>query len=262
MSGRLEGKVAVVTGGNDGIGEVVAHRFAQDGAKVAILARREAEGQSVEQSIRAQGGEAIFVQCDVTDPRGVNAAIARAVETFGGLHVLCNNAGVAHVRVFPDESLEDWEQVLKVNLTGTFLVSQAAWPHLIASGGGAVVNISSMAAVNGFNEATLALGGANVSASYYASKAGIEAFTRYAASIGSRDHIRVNCVRPGQVLTPSVTGPDGRHVLAKTLEPPQMIHGPGTAEDVANAVLFLSTEESRFITAAIVNVDGGSSAKV
>ena len=262
MSGRLEGKAAVVTGGNGGIGEVVAHRFAQEGAKVAILARREAEGQSVQQSICAEGGEAIFIQCDITDPPAVERAIAGTVEAFGGLDLLCNNAGVANLSMFPDESLEDWQQVLKVNLTGTFLVSQAAWPHLIASGGGAVVNISSMAAVNGFNEATLALSGMNVSASYYASKAGIEAFTRYAASIGSRDNIRVNCVRPGQVLTKSVTGPDGRHLLASTLEPPQMIDGPATPEDVANAVLFLSTEESRFITAAVVNVDGGSAAKV
>ena len=262
MAGRLQGKVAVVTGGNDGIGAVVARTFAAEGAKVAILARREAQGEAVQRAIHAEGGEAIFIPCDVANPSSVETAIRRTVEAFGGLQILCNNAGVANLSLFPEESLEDWEQVLKVNLNGTFLVTRAAWPHLIASDGSAVVNISSMAAVNGFNEAQLALSGVNVSASYYASKAGIEAFTRYAAGIGSSHNIRVNCVRPGHILTPSVTGPDGRHLLANTLEPPQMIEGAGTPKDVASAVLFLSTAESRFITAAIINVDGGSSAKV
>ncbi|MEM1369369.1 MAG: SDR family NAD(P)-dependent oxidoreductase [Cyanobacteria bacterium P01_H01_bin.15] len=258
----MNGKVAIVTGGNDGIGAVVAHCFAKEGAKVAILARNEEKGQRVAQSIRNENGEAKFIECDVTQPGSIKDAIAQVVEVFGGLNVLCNNAGVANINMFPNESLGDWEQVLKVNLTGTFLVTQAVWPHLIASGGGAVVSISSMAAVNGFNENTLGLSNMNVSASYYASKAGIEGFTRYAASIGSSHNIRVNCVRPGQILTPSVTGPDGRHLLANTLEPPQMIKGPGKPEDVANAVLFLSTEDSRFITATILNLDGGSSAKV
>jgi NAD(P)-dependent dehydrogenase (short-subunit alcohol dehydrogenase family) len=261
MSGRLYGKVAIVTGGNSGIGKATAHRFAQEGAKVALMARREAEGQAVQQAICATGGEAVFIQCDVSDRRAVEAAVAQTVARYGGLHVLFNNAGGGALDRFPEESEEVWERVLKVNLTGTFLMSQAVWPHFIAAGGGTIINMSSLAAVSGPNDTRLALG--NVpSASYYASKAGIEAFTRYIAGLGARHNIRVNCVRPGQILTPRVTTTAGEHIFAGFLNAAQMLKGPGRPEDVANAVLFLATEESRFITAEIINIDGGAVAKV
>ena len=261
MPGRLQGKVAIVTGGNSGIGKATAHRFAQEGAKVALMARREAEGQAVQQAICATGGEAVFIQCDVSDRRAVEAAVAQTVARYGGLHVLFNNAGGGALDRFPEESEEVWERVLKVNLTGTFLMSQAVWPHFIAAGGGTIINTSSLAAVSGPNDTRLALG--NVpSASYYASKAGIEAFTRYIAGLGARHNIRVNCVRPGQILTPRVTTTAGEHIFAGFLNAAQMLKGPGRPEDVANAVLFLATEESRFITAEIINIDGGAVAKV
>jgi NAD(P)-dependent dehydrogenase (short-subunit alcohol dehydrogenase family) len=261
MPGRLQGKVAIVTGGNSGIGKATAHRFAQEGAKVALMARREAEGQAVQQAICATGGEAVFIQCDVSDRRAVEAAVAQTVARYGGLHVLFNNAGGGALDRFPEESEEVWERVLKVNLTGTFLMSQAVWPHFIAAGGGTIINMSSLAAVSGPNDTRLALG--NVpSASYYASKAGIEAFTRYIAGLGARHNIRVNCVRPGQILTPRATTTAGEHIFAGFLNAAQMLKGPGRPEDVANAVLFLATEESRFITAEIINIDGGAVAKV
>jgi NAD(P)-dependent dehydrogenase (short-subunit alcohol dehydrogenase family) len=129
MPGRLQGKVAIVTGGNDGIGEATAHRFAQEGAKVALLARRETEGQAVQHAIAAAGGEAVFIRCDVSDRHAVEAAVAQTVTRYGGLHVLFNNAGGGARDMFPEESEETWERVLKVNLTRTFLMSQAAWPH-------------------------------------------------------------------------------------------------------------------------------------
>jgi NAD(P)-dependent dehydrogenase (short-subunit alcohol dehydrogenase family) len=261
MPGRLQGKVAIVTGGNSGIGKATAHRFAQEGAKVALMARREAEGQAVQQAICATGGEAVFIQCDVSDRRAVEAAVAQTVARYGGLHVLFNNAGGGALDRFPEESEEVWERVLKVNLTGTFLMSQAVWPHFIAAGGGTIINMSSLAAVSGPNDTRLALG--NVpSASYYASKAGIEAFTRYIAGLGACHNIRVNCVRPGQILTPRATTTAGEHIFAGFLNAAQMLKGPGRPEDVANAVLFLATEESRFITAEIINIDGGAVAKV
>jgi NAD(P)-dependent dehydrogenase (short-subunit alcohol dehydrogenase family) len=261
MPGRLQGKVTIVTGGNSGIGKATAHRFAQEGAKVALMARREAEGQAVQQAICATGGEAVFIQCDVSDRRAVEAAVAQTVARYGGLHVLFNNAGGGALDRFPEESEEVWERVLKVNLTGTFLMSQAVWPHFIAAGGGTIINMSSLAAVSGPNDTRLALG--NVpSASYYASKAGIEAFTRYIAGLGARHNIRVNCVRPGQILTPRATTTAGEHIFAGFLNAAQMLKGPGRPEDVANAVLFLATEESRFITAEIINIDGGAVAKV
>lgn len=262
MPGRLQGKVAIITGGNSGIGEATAHLFAQEGAKVALLARREAEGQAVQHAIGATGGEAVFIQCDVSDRRAVEAAVAQTVACYGSLHVLFNNAGGGARDRFPAESEEVWERVLKVNLTGTFLMSQAVWPHFIAVGGGTIINMSSLAAVNGPNDTQLALDNVLPSASYYASKAGIEAFTRYSAGVGARHNIRVNCVRPGQILTPRLTTTAGEHVFAGSLNAAQMLKGPGRPDDVANAVLFLATEESRFITAEIINIDGGAVAKV
>ena len=262
MPGRLQDKVVIVTGGNSGIGEATARRFEQEGAKVALLARREAEGRAVQRAICATGGEALFIPCDVSDRSAVEAAVAKTVEQYGGLNVLFNNAGGGARVMFPEESDEVWEKVLKVNLTGTFLMSRAAWPHFIAAGGGAIINMSSLAAVSGPNETQLALVNVIASASYYASKAGIEAFTRYTAGMGARHNIRVNCVRPGQILTPRLTTAEGEHVFARFLNAAQMLKGPGRPEDVANAVLFLASEESRFITAQIINIDGGAASKV
>lgn len=263
MKPRFTGRVVVVTGGSSGIGFETARRFANEGAKVAILSRTEDRGEQAAEQIREEGGQAQFFSCDVSDQYSVFSAISRTVQEFTSISVLVNNAGTAGISIFPDEALSGWEDVLRVNLTGTYLVSQAAWPHLVLSEHAAIVNITSMAAVNGFNDDTLKRShNLNASASYYASKAGIEGFTRYAASVGSRDGIRVNAVRPGEILTESATGPDGRHVFADVLEPLQMLPGPGRPDDVASSVLFLCSGEARFITGTVLNLDGGSFGKV
>jgi NAD(P)-dependent dehydrogenase (short-subunit alcohol dehydrogenase family) len=245
MAGRLHNKVAIVTGGNSGIGEATARLFTQEGAKVAILARRETEGHAVQEAIRAEGGDVTFLPCDVT-----------------GLHVLINNAGGGAREMFPAESDETWDRVLRVNLTACFLTCRAAWPHLIKAGGGAIVNVSSLAAVSGVSDAVLERYPALPSASYIAAKAGLEGFTRYIASLGGRHNIRANCVRPGQILTRRLTTAAGEHVFARHFEMWQLLKGPGYAEDVANAMLFLASDESRFITAEMVNIDGGAAAKL
>jgi NAD(P)-dependent dehydrogenase (short-subunit alcohol dehydrogenase family) len=262
MPGRLQGKVAIITGGNSGIGEATAHRFAQEGARVALLARREPEGQAVQHTIRNAGGEAVFIPCDVSDRISVEAAVATTIDQYGSLHVLFNNAGGGARDLFPEESDEVWERVLRVNLTGTFLMSRAVWPHLIAAGGGAIINMSSLAAVAGVSDAVRAMTQVIPSASYFASKAGIEAFTRYTAGLGASHNIRVNCVRPGQILTPRLTAADGEHVFARLFDVVQLLKGEGRADDVANTVLFLASEEARFITAEVINIDGGSAAKL
>jgi 3-oxoacyl-[acyl-carrier protein] reductase len=262
MAGRLQNKVAIITGGNSGIGEATARRFTQEGAKVVILARREAEGRAVQDAIRAQGGDITFFPCDVTDRAAVEAAIAQTVSTYGGLDVLINNAGGGAREMFPAESDETWGRVLRVNLTACFLTCRAAWPHLLKSGSGAIVNVSSLAAVSGASAAVLERFPTLPSASYYAAKAGLEGFTRYLASLGGPHHLRVNCVRPGQILTRRLTTGAGEHVFARHFEVWQLLKGPGYAEDVANAMLFLASEEARFITAEIMNIDGGAAAKL
>ncbi|GAB2895882.1 3-oxoacyl-ACP reductase FabG [Microbulbifer echini] len=262
MSGKLQGKVAIVVGGNEGIGESTAHRFAEEGAKVAILARRELEGKTVERAIRSSGGDATYIPCDVTGTSAVTKAVSEVVGCYDGINILFYSAGTGAAEMFPEEPLQEWEDVFRVNLTGVFLMCKAVWPYLIGAGGGAIINISSLAALSAPTDSQLDQVGFLPSASYYASKAGVEAFTRYIAGIGARHNIRANCLRPGQILTQTVTSPQGKHIFSSVLEPAQMLQGPGYPLDVANAAVFLASEDSRFITADTINVDGGLVAKV
>ena len=262
MAGRLDGRVAIITGGNSGIGEGTAHVFAKEGAKVAIMARREAEGQQVQDAIRAEGGDATYIQCDVTDQGAIDSAVAETVSTYGAVNILFNNAGFGAGGQFPEETVESWNTVIDANLTGTFRMSKAVWPHLIEAGGGAIVNMSSIAAVIGFSKNMYDIAGRTPSASYYVAKAGIEALTRHTASMGGQHKIRVNCIRPGQVITPGATGGGTEHVFKKVFDLFQILDGPGYPIDVGNLVLFLSSDESRFITGEMVNIDGGTPRKL
>jgi NAD(P)-dependent dehydrogenase (short-subunit alcohol dehydrogenase family) len=267
MANRLDGKVAIITGGNSGIGASTARTFAREGAKVILMARRAEQGRAVEQSIRDEGGTATFIACDVADDQSVAAAVEQAANTYEGIDLLFNNAGGGAGSIFPDEPNEEWHRVITVNLTGTFYVSRSVWPHLIAAGGGAVINMSSLAAQRGFSHNMLEEFGAT-SSSYYAAKAGVDALTRYMAGVGGGHNIRVNCVRPGQILTTGATGgtvndaDGGHHKFEKMFNYAQIVQGPGLPQDVANLVLFLASEESRFITGEIINVDGGVAAKI
>ena len=268
MGERLKDKVAIVTGGNSGIGAETGRTFAREGAKVILMARREEQGKAVAQEIRDAGGAAHFVGCDVGDNDSVQAAVAEAAEIYGRVDVLFNNAGGGAGSSFPNEPIEEFQRVIQINLTGTFFVSQAVWPHIVAAGGGAVVNMSSLAAQRGFSPAMKAEYGATAS-SYYAAKAGVDALTRYMAGVGGEVNSRVNCVRPGQILTPGATGgtykseeEGGNHVFKRMFDFNQILPGAGRSEDVANLVLFLSCDESKFITGEMINVDGGVPAKL
>jgi len=262
MPGKLENQVAIVTGGNSGIGKATALLFASEGAKVGLLARREKEGIDVENAIKSDGGEALFVSCDVGNRQQVDDAVGKIVSAYGGLDILFNNAGGGDRGNFPDETDEGWERVISVNLTGTFYMSRAVWPHMVKGGGGRIVNNSSVAAQRGFSKKMYDLVGRGPSASYYAAKAGVDAFTRYAAGMGGQHNIRVNGVRPGQIITPLTDVGGGHHSFEAMFDMIQILDGPGYAEDVANVVLFLVTDESRFITGEIINVDGGMPGKL
>ena len=262
MPGKLENQVAIVTGGNSGIGKATALLFASEGAKVGLMARREKEGIDVENAIKSDGGEALFVSCDVGNRQQVDDAVGKVVSAYGGLDILFNNAGGGDRGNFPDETDEGWERVISVNLTGTFYMSRAVWPHMVKGGGGRIVNNSSVAAQRGFSKKMYDLVGRGPSASYYAAKAGVDAFTRYAAGMGGQHNIRVNGVRPGQIITPLTDVGGGHHSFEAMFDMIQILDGPGYAEDVANVVLFLVTDESRFITGEIINVDGGMPGKL
>jgi len=263
MAKKLEGRVAIVTGGNSGIGEAAGHVFAREGAKVALMARRKSQGQRVQNAIRSEGGEATFITCDVSDREAVDAAVAETVETYGTVNVLANNAGGGSAQNFPNEDDDDFDAVLRQNLYGTFYMSRAVWPHMVAAGGGAIVNISSLAATMGFSKNTLELTDGNtVSSSYYAAKAGVEGFTRCTASTGGQHNIRVNCIRPGQAITPGATNDQGDHYFKAFFDQNQVLDGPGQAEDIANAMLFLVSDDARFVTGEMLNVDGGCPMKL
>ena len=260
MPGKLEGKVAIVTGGNDGIGEATARRFAREGAKVAIMARREPEGLKVQEAIRGEGGEATFIYCDVTDSKTVGAAVDEAVSTYGGVNVLINNAGGGTGGFFPDEADDTFDATVRLNLYGTFYMSKAVWPHLVEAGGGAIVNVSSVAAVVANNKRSFdAGGGIGPPSAYAAAKGGIEAFTRYIAAKGGHLDIRVNCMRPGQILVPRM---GEAHIHNPLFLNRQLLNGPGYPEDAANLLLFLASDDGRFITAETIDLDGGYGAKV
>ena len=262
MTEKLENKVAIITGGNSGIGEATAHLFATHGATVCLLARRQVEGMKVQASIEANGGTAQFFPCDVSQSDQVDAAVDQVVSRFGKIDILFNNAGVGDSGNFPSETDEGWEKVLSVNLSGTFYMCRSVWPFMIKNGGGCIINMSSVAAERGFSRNMYKLTEIAPSASYYAAKAGVDAFTRYTASMGGQHNIRVNGVRPGQIISPMTNRGDGTHLFAELFDMIQILEGPGYPEDVANAVLFLASPDARFITGEILNVDGGIPGKL
>jgi len=258
--GRLAGKTAVITGSTSGMGAATAEMYVAEGARVMITGRREDAGQEM---VDRLGENAAFTAADVTKESDVAALVDATVQRWGRVDILFNNAGYGSGESFPNESEENWRDIINVNLTGTFLMTQTVWPHLVSAGGGAVINMSSLAAQRGFSEAMQESAGGTASASYYAAKAGVDAFTRYAAGMGGRDNIRVNCVRPGQILTPGAVNPQtGNHYFKTGFDAFQILEGPGLPEDVANVVLFLASDESRFLTGELINIDGGCAAKI
>jgi len=247
----LRGRVAVVTGGNGGIGLGMARGLAAAGARVVVAARdREKSARAVDELARLGGGGALAIEADVTDARSVEALLARTLEGCGALHILVNNAGI-NIRKPPQEiSLEEWRRVIDTNLTSAYLCSHAAYPQLKKAGGGKVINIGSM----------LSIFGASFAPAYAASKGGIVQFTRACASAWAQDNIQVNAILPGWIDTELTrkareqVGGLHENVLRRT-----PAGRWGTADDLRGIAVFLAAPASDFITGAAIPIDGGYS---
>lgn len=250
---RLQNKTALITGGGSGIGKASSLLFAREGAKLVVVDLKKDAAEATASEIRDAGGEASAFAADVSKAKDAEAMVAFAEERYGALHVAFNNAGVFHPK---DESVttttEDiWDMVIDVNLKGVFLGCKYEIPALLRAGGGSIINTASFVAV---------MGAAVPQIAYTASKGGVLAMTREMAVEYARQNIRINALCPGPVETP---------LLAELLADParrnrRLVHIPpgrfGRAEEMANAALFLASDESSFVNAATFLVDGGITA--
>lgn len=250
-SGRLAGKVALITGASAGLGRVAAELFAGEGAMVVVGDL--ADGTEAVDAITAAGGQASFVHCDVSSDESVAAAVAHTVATYGGLHVLYNNAGISPGDDDGPTNTSDatWETVLDVNVTGVARCCRHGIPAMLESGGGSIINVASFVAH---------LGAATPQIAYTASKGAVLSMTREIAVIYARQGIRANALCPGPVLTP---------LLAKFLSDDskrqrRLVHVPmgrfGEPIEIAKGALFLASDDSSFMTGQSLLIDGGITA--
>lgn len=249
--GRLDGKIAVITGAGSGIGAATARRFAAEGARVVVNDIARDQGEAVAAEIRAAGGEALFHYADVSQPEEVAALIEGAVSHFGRLDVLHNNAFFNRMGMVEQLTPAQWRRTMDVTLDGTFYGMRAALPLMARQGSGAIVNTASVSG----------LGADYAMSAYNAAKAGVIGLTRAAAIEYARHGVRVNCVCPGPIATAPVERlfsrtPAVRDAILAAL--PQ--HRLGTPEEIANVVLFLASDEASLVNGAAVTADGGLSA--
>lgn len=252
---KLQARVAIVTGGSQGIGRGIVTAFSQQGAKVAVVARDGKAGEQAAQAIRNQGGEAVFVPCDVSDEEQVKAMVQTTLDMYGQINILVNNAGIGVYKPILETTSEDWNRCLNTDLKGVFLCSKYVIPHMQAIGQGVIINISSV-----HSHAT-----ANGTAPYAAAKGGTTALTRSMA-IDYGPHIRVNTISPGWVMTPLIerlfNTYDDPAAQRRLVEERQVMKRIGTPEDIGYAAAFLASDEASFITGTELFVDGGLTARL
>lgn len=249
---RLEGKVAIISGGARGMGAAEAKLFAREGAKVIICDVLEDEGRQTEAEINEVGGDAVFVKLDVTSQDEWENVVNTAIERFGKLDILVNNAGIIVQSTIEDMTVELWDKVMDVNAKGVFLGTKTAIPHMKEAGGGSIVNISSISGIVGQD---------NVNAGYNASKGAVRIFTKAAAVQYAKENIRVNSIHPGPIATPmTAEGRADPERVALTLDRTPLGRY-GEPEEVANAVLFLASDEASYVTGSEIVVDGGYTAQ-
>jgi len=248
--GRLEGKVALISGAARGQGEAEARLFANEGAKVVFGDILDMEGEKVEAEINETGGEAKYIHLDVTNESEWETAVKESVNSYGKLDILVNNAGISIGKNVEETTLEEWDLVQDVNSKGVFLGTKAAIPAMRESGGGSIVNISSIAGLVGI-----------ASAPYVASKGAVRLLTKSTAVQYGPDNIRCNSVHPGFIETEMIRGilSDSEERAKRLAITPLGIFA--SAHDIALAVLFLASDESRYMTGSELVVDGGITAQ-
>ena len=250
--GRLDGKVALISGGARGQGATEAKLFVGEGAKVVFGDILDAEGQKIEAEIRASGGEATYVHLDVTSERDWRAAVETVVGRYGQLHVLVNNAGIIIRKGIEETSVEEWDRTQAINVKGVFLGTKYVIPVMRQAGGGSIINISSVAGL---------VGSTYGAASYIASKGAVRLFTKATAIQHAKDRIRCNSIHPGPIETPMIqeTLEDQAFLQERLRRIP--LGRIGNVEDVAYGVLYLASDESSYVTGSELVIDGGSTAQ-
>jgi len=249
---RLADKVAIVTGGGLGIGRAISETFAREGARVVVADLNEAAGRETVQRVEAAGGTASFVSTDVSKAEDAERLVSTCLRRYGKLDILVNCAGVYARGDVLSTSLETWQRLLSVNLTGVFLCCKAAIPALKEGGGGVIINLSSSV---GWHDTAPGI------AAYTASKFGVTGLTKAMACDHQHDHIRVNCICPGPTDTPLLRASRSPEELAAFAQA-QPIGRLGTPQEIAAAALFLATDEASFVTGVAFPVDGGQTAHI
>jgi cyclopentanol dehydrogenase len=252
MMGRLDGKVALISGGARGQGATEGRMMAQEGAKVVLGDILDEQGRAVEAEIRAAGGAATYVHLNVTSESDWQSAVQTAESTYGGLHVLVNNAGILIRATIEETTEDDFDRIMAVNVKGVFLGTKHAIPVMRRAGGGSIVNISSVAGL---------VGSPGETAAYSATKGGVRLFTKSTAIQHASDNIRCNSVHPGPIAT---------DMIKDMLEDPEQweqrmrrlpLKRPGRPEDIAYGVIYLASDESSYVTGAELVIDGGTTAE-
>jgi len=251
---RLQGKVAIVTGGGTGIGRAIALAFAREGAKVAVLGRRNNVLDQVVKEMAREGGEGKALVCNVARSDETRKAVAEVEAAFGAVHVLVNNAGVLSVSTVESISEDDWDRVLETNLKGPFLMARAVLPAMRRAGGGSIVNVGSV----------LGLVAMRDRAAYCASKGGVTLLTKAMALDHAHENIRVNCICPSIVETELVKGLFSNSDEGRKTREARICTLPlgrfGKPKDVAELAVFLASDESSWITGTAIPLDGGLTA--
>ncbi len=254
---RVEGKVAMVTGGALGLGHAACLLLGREGAKVAVTDLLDDQGQATVQQIRQGGGRADYWHLDVTDEQQVERVMAEVHEGFGRLDVLVNNAGISGVNKPTHEiSQQEWDRVMDVNVKGVFLCTKHAVPYIQRSGGGSIINLSSIYGL---------VSGPDFPP-YHASKGAVRLMSKTDAMLYAPDRIRVNSVHPGYIWTPMVEAvaeqdPEGAEAFRQRVGQLHPLGHMGEPDDIAYAILYLASDESKFVTGTELVVDGGYTAR-